>query len=175
MAWVIPSGGLTFAKRNNSKLAPSLLAQTSALAEELIDKHFSLSSQEWRRLQYEIIPQEKILITIPNDALATLFLLQNHEILPRKRREFFGLALAEEKLVALGKSSSFLNALLLYIFTHELVHMVRFVRFCANFWMALPERLKEERRVHHLTKEVLSYYRCRELEKVIKHFDKIYT
>jgi hypothetical protein len=60
-------------------------------------------------------------------------------------------------LAAAGRSRSHLSlsALLLYIATHELIHVTRFYRGDANFDALEEERQREEDLVHEITKEIL--------------------
>ena len=44
----------------------------------------------------------------------------------------------------------------LYIITHELIHIVRFSKFLQNFDASEEERVVEEKRVHKLTHDILS-------------------
>jgi hypothetical protein len=45
---------------------------------------------------------------------------------------------------------------MVYVLTHELVHIVRFSRFEANFEASWPERCREEDTVHRLTGQILA-------------------
>jgi len=172
MAWFIPGwgGGLT----SEGRLERTLLAETSSLAEELVAEAFSLTSREFRALQYELLTErEKFPCTLPDFALAGLVRAENKALHPRKRRDFYFLLLAERKLATLGRRYS-LRALLLYIFTHELIHMVRFARFVATFWMPWEERIQEERTVHYLTRKLLQGSPWEGIQEILSLFDKIY-
>jgi hypothetical protein len=46
--------------------------------------------------------------------------------------------------------------LVLYIATHELIHIVRFSKFLQNFHASPDEKQAEEKRVHEKTHEILS-------------------
>jgi hypothetical protein len=49
-----------------------------------------------------------------------------------------------------------LFSLVLYITTHELIHIVRFSKFLQNFHASPDEKQSEEKRVHDKTHEILS-------------------
>ncbi|AEH44804.1 hypothetical protein Thein_0930 [Thermodesulfatator indicus DSM 15286] len=173
MAWFIPSwrGKL---KNSKERLDKYLLGEASSLAEDLVGDYFNLADKDWRKLQYEVLLNSNYFLCLPPKALAGLFLLETSDFLPRRRRNFYKLVLAEDQILSLGLGASSLRALLLYIFTHELIHMIRFTKFAASFWMPEKERLEEEKKVHLLSKEVLSLIKNEEIEKILKHFDKTY-
>ncbi len=168
MAWLIPSwrGGL--APRTGA-LPPEVLARTSALAEELVGDFFNLGPRDWKGLQYQVFRSREA-----GEALATLALFETPALLPYRRRWFYGIFLAEDRLLSLAWGPS-LEALLLYIFTHELVHMVRFLKFRANFWMPYPLRFKEEKEVHRLTRSILKRLTFKEISEILRRFDEIYA
>jgi hypothetical protein len=45
---------------------------------------------------------------------------------------------------------------ILYIITHELIHIVRFSKFLQNFDASAEERMAEEKRVHKFTHDILN-------------------
>jgi hypothetical protein len=60
-------------------------------------------------------------------------------------------------LLALLRSSLHdLWTLGLFILTHELVHIIRFRKYGADFFACVQERDKEEKLVHDITREILS-------------------
>ncbi|OAG27870.1 hypothetical protein [Thermodesulfatator autotrophicus] len=173
MAWFIPSWRRGI-KKPKDRLDKNILGEASSLAEALVGDFFNLSDKDWRRLQYEVLLNENHSLGLPQNALAGLFLLETSDCLPRRRRSFYKLVLAEEQILSLELATSSLKALLLYIFTHELVHMIRFVKFIASFWMPEEKRWEEEKKVHLLSKKVLALYKNQEVENILKHFDKTY-
>ncbi len=174
MAWLLPGWGGPLKKKGY--LEPEMLADTAALAEELVGEAFSLTSRDFRSLQYEVFTERDLLFfPLPDSALAGLVRAETRALLPRQRREFYWLLLSEQKIISLAEGRDFLRALLLYIFTHELVHMVRFLRFAAGFWMSAEDRFEEERRVHALAREILTRLRLKEMLTVLNRFDEIYA
>ncbi len=146
-----------------------MLADTASLAEELVEDYFRLGSR-WRALQYEVLTQSPWL---PDETLAALVRAEVDHPLPHRRRDFYLILLQEERLLRMAQGD-FLRALLLYIFTHELIHMVRFVRFAASFWMRPEERAFEEVQVHRLACEILRRIKWPGLGEVLGLFDAVY-
>lgn len=173
MAWFIPGWGRDLAP--GGRLERALVAEASSLAEELVAEAFSLTPRECLSLQYELLTDYALLpCRLPDSALAGLVRAETQALHPRKRRDFYFLFLAEERLLALSQGDS-LRALLLYIFTHELIHMVRFARFIAAFWMPMEVRWQEERKVHRLATQILQKVPWRELGEILSRYDKIYA
>ena len=61
--------------------------------------------------------------------------------------------------------------LLLYIVTHELVHVIRFSQFLALFEAAEAEKAIEETRVHQLTQKILAPLNLLDLPSVIRYYN----
>ena len=151
MAWVIPTG---ISLRGKGKLLPCtyLLAETSALAENLVFDHYRLSQKILKQIQYEV----RFLRDswpFPEEALAVLVKAHNQADAPSTQREFYYIFFPYGRPLPLGRA--FLPALMLYIFTHELVHMVRFALYEASYFAGKEKRELEEKRVHAKTREIL--------------------
>ncbi|RUM88083.1 MAG: hypothetical protein DSZ24_04690 [Thermodesulfatator sp.] len=146
---------------------PHILAETSALAEELVFEHYGLSSRLLRSLQYEA----RFLREgwpFPEEALAVLVRGQRPRG-PEPYCIFFPYGRP------LPCSRAFLPALMLYIFTHELVHMVRFVRYEVPYHLRMEKREEEEIRVHAKAREILSpLAHWPGLAETLERFDRIY-
>lgn len=63
-----------------------------------------------------------------------------------------------------------LEELLLYILTHELIHVVRFERFLQAVEIGSKQKEEEERRVHCLTQDILSPIANKPLRAVLKRY-----
>ncbi|MEA3428701.1 MAG: hypothetical protein U9Q84_05710, partial [Thermodesulfobacteriota bacterium] len=61
---------------------------------------------------------------------------------------------------------------ILYIITHELIHIVRFSKFIQNFDASYKEKFAEEKRVHEKTHEILSSVKVAGLANVLKFYNK---
>ncbi len=140
----------------------SLVKSTFKYAENLVERYFGLEPGIFKIYKYEV---------------ETLKNLKDHEIDERafahlcryyyqkdKKGETFGdfyffrICLQDNRIcdaVERGKSFIRLSALLLYIATHELVHVVRFSCSTSDFDATLEEKIKEEERVHLITRNIL--------------------
>lgn len=70
-----------------------------------------------------------------------------------QKKVFYRICLQDDKILraAAWESPLFLKALLLYIITHELIHVIRFIEDPRRFHMGIKERKNEEKDVHRLT------------------------
>lgn len=139
------------------------------LSELTVADKFRLTPKELKKMYYEVYFLKEN--TFLKDRFASLFKLEKLSWLPSERKEFYLLCLNHTKIFKWEKS--FLNELLLYILSHELIHLVRFIRYQSNFYT--KEKWEEEKRVHHLTKEILKDIKfLPHMKLVLNYFDQIY-
>jgi hypothetical protein len=141
----------------------SRVTQAFTRAERLTGRFFEVHPGEWLARRY---------------AVKTLAQLENHEVhasafaqlcrysTGRGDEEdslsefhFYRICLQDNRILdAIQRGSSFIRLvpLVLYIATHELVHILRFERGESDFDMPPEERAKEERRVDAITRSILS-------------------
>jgi len=159
--------------------APSqlaLVAEALAVAEESVSDYYRLSTANWADYPYEmrtlaeLSPRE----VVPR-ALAQVLRLRQPPRRGRLRgRDFFRICLQDHNLLGLIRREGvpeLLPALLTYVLTHELVHVVRFYRFQHLFEAEPRERVREEGRVHATTAEILGKVRLPHLEEVINLYE----
>jgi hypothetical protein len=88
------------------------------------------------------------------DALAHLVVYE------RRRRSglehLYRICLQDDQILRrVGESGGLLGSLMVYVLTHELVHVVRFQRAEESFMVGQPGRQREEDQVHRITLELL--------------------
>ncbi len=159
-------------KRQELNLSSDFLEEFSfiLLLSELnvVDK-FRLTPKELKKMHYEIYFLKEAAFL--KNKFASLLKLEKFSWLPSQRREFYFLCLNQTKIFEWEKS--FLNELLLYILSHELIHLVRFIRYQSNFYA--KEKWEEEKKVHYLTKEILKDIKfLPHIKMVLDYFDQIY-
>ncbi len=150
-------------------------------AEKLALGYFRLDPGEWNQLIYDV---------------KTLEQLQNHEVneesfahlckyagreedtrTPSENYHFYRICLQDNRILdAVNRSSSFIKLfpLMLYIATHELVHILRFDRGECDFQMPPEERKNEEEKVHRITQNILKPVRDAEIDLVLECFSDDY-
>ena len=95
----------------------------------------------------------------------------------KKDDYFFAICLQDNRILdAVNRGGSFvrLPSLLLYIATHELVHVARFGSGEVDFDAAMEERLREEEKVDIVTRQILYSVADVHLKVVLDCFDERY-
>ena len=147
------------------------------VAEDVTGDFYKFSLGQWKRHRYDIqtlpsslsreemIPHGFALLrkgTRLTDGFKSktrvkdfyLIRLQDHHILRALRRDKWGGLLP----------------LLVYIFTHELVHIVRFCNFLQRYEISGAKRIEEERIVHAITFDILKGISMPELDYVLDSY-----
>jgi len=75
----------------------------------------------------------------------------------KRSKDFYRICLQDDKILkaAAWKSPPFLRALILYVITHELIHVIRFSEDPCLFHLQIEEKRVEEKGVHRLTYNLL--------------------
>jgi hypothetical protein len=77
-----------------------------------------------------------------------------------RRREFYRICLQDDKILNTVEAELpfMLKPLLLYVVTHELIHVIRFSLEPLRFYLDFKEKETEERYVHRMTYEILKSF-----------------
>ncbi|MEI8183265.1 MAG: hypothetical protein WCG29_11245 [Desulfomonile sp.] len=137
------------------------ITKAALLAEGLTQRHFGLSGDEWKVNPYGFFTRRQIHDSLHEAEAFAHVILYERKPAPDKKgkpRENFGIVLQDPNILLALLRSSFhdLWTLGLFILTHELTHIIRFRKFGVDFFTSVHERDKEEKRVHHITREILS-------------------
>jgi hypothetical protein len=154
-----------------------LLKEAAVIAEEATSDFFKLSASHWRRARFDILTLEALRAEeISSHALA---LVAKYNGLPHDRLlrsavfDFYRVCLQDHNILKTLEHVGHLTLfpLLLYIVTHELVHIVRFSQFLALFEAPEEHKQAEEQRVHHLSQKILAPLKVRDLPPVMDYYD----
>jgi hypothetical protein len=159
----------------------SCVTETFAYAERLTGKHFGIVPGDWMDHRYDV----KTLLQLEThevheSAFAQLCRYssqQESDKEPQQGFHFYRVCLQDNRILdAIQRGSSFIKLvpLMLYIATHELVHILRFERGECDFDMPLEERTREETRVEAITRSILSPMAGHELNLVLDCFGNSY-
>ena len=127
-----------------------LLQEATVIAEELTSDYFKLSLSHWRRARYDILTLEALeQQEISPHALALVAKYHGchrDRLLKSAVFDFYRICLQDHNILKALDACPDLSllSLMLYIITHELVHVVRFSQFQALF--EAPEEQKERGR-----------------------------
>jgi hypothetical protein len=159
----------------------SLARSVFADAEKLTAKYFCITREKLSAHRYDV---------------KTLAHLEEHEVSERafahlckyyyqKNREansqadfcFYRICLQDNRILdAVERAESFikLTPLMLYIATHELVHVIRFECGESDFDLSREEKEEEEKNVHDITGKILKAVCCPDLTLVLDCFSNRY-
>jgi hypothetical protein len=131
------------------------------ISEEQTANHFKFSIEQWKRHRYDVKTRSSL---VRKEKVFDAFALLNKcsrtgcSIVPGSREEdFYFICLQDDQILQalIRDENLLLLPLLIYVFTHELVHIVRFCNFLQRFEVCSQEREEEERVVHETTYNIL--------------------
>lgn len=139
----------------------STVSDALEIAEDNTGDFYKFSFDQWKRHHYDV----KTLSSLDDGEIASdAFALLNKRSRittgfdsKTKERDFYYICLQDHQILrALGRDKNLgVLPLLVYIFTHELVHIVRFCNFYQRFEISGRGRDEEEKIVHATTFEIL--------------------
>lgn len=144
------------------------LVRAAGDAHALTAGFYRIAGREWTRFPYDVVTLEEAPAP-PDEAFADVVRLVA-ERAGAGPRELYRIRVRDDRVLAAvhGRDDGVeLFPLLLYVLTHELVHVVRFGAGLAPFDASAAERATEERRVHDVTRKILSAIRGAALARVI--------
>lgn len=142
---------------NSSQL--DMVDQAVGVAEELISDWFKLTIHDWKKYRYELKTRRSLTEAEVVPEVFAQILRYGHPDPPGSLQpsDFYRICLQDQNILgALRRDPQLkLLPLLIYVVTHELVHIVRFYKFVQFFHADDQDRQAEEVRVHALTYDVL--------------------
>lgn len=151
-----------------------LVRQATHISEDVISDRFQLTSDNWRQYRYDLrtlkdlSPEE-----IVPEAFAQIVRYARPVLPDRLRRaDFYSICLQDHNILqALRREAKLkLFPLLVYVITHELVHIVRFYKFVQFFHADPNQREAEEARVHQITYEMLRKNQVPDLAQIFEFY-----
>lgn len=153
-----------------------LVAQAVEIAEDVTANYFKISTSEWRHVRYDI----GTLATLTAEEITEGVFAQitRYSRLPELRLredrpyDFFKICLQDHNIITALKRDENLRLfpLMVYVATHELVHVVRFCKFLQRFDTEPEERRREEMRVHEITQKALGNVSLAHMDYVLQGY-----
>jgi hypothetical protein len=146
------------------------------IAEDRTGEYYKFSFGQWKRHRYGVktladLRREEI---APDPAFALLnkYSWANAEEaldIRRLKGDYYSICLQDHRILeALGRDrNACLLPLMVYIFTHELIHIVRFCNFSQRFEVKGEGRRREEEIVHGTTLKVLKGLALQDLDYIM--------
>jgi len=163
-------------KFNSDQL--KVVNNSAAMAEELVSNSYKMSEAQWLHRRYDV----KTLVDLCPDEITDRPFAQiirykgrlKDTSLSSSTYDFYKICLQDHSILAALKQSPDIQLFpfILYIITHELIHIVRFSKFIQNFDASYKEKIAEEKRVHEKTHEILSSVKVVGLANVLKFYNK---
>ena len=152
--------------------------QSILLAEDLVNSYFKLSSAQWLKNRYDIktgadlLPHERV--TGPFAQVLKYEGRQHGESLGSSAYSLYNVCLQDPAILHLvgSRREICLSSFLLYILIHELVHVVRFLRFEHRYESTSEADLtfEEEKIVHVLTRKIITSVSMAGVDEVVDFF-----
>jgi hypothetical protein len=154
----------------------SIVSDALYIAEDMTSNYYRLSVSEWKRNPFDLKTLAQLFSDdIRDNVFAVLkkCTKSEHGCTEPNGREFYLICLQDHQIIrALKRDKGLaLLSLLVYILTHELVHIVRFFRFEERFDVKEEmRRLEEEQIVHRMTYEILKELSLPNLSHLFRHY-----
>lgn len=173
-----------------SKAQLKIVNEAVATAEEIVSNYYKLSISQWRRPKYdvktladlsenEIVRAENEIVRAQNEIVhgpfAQIVRYQGQKkdsSLSSSAYDFYKICLQDHSVISALRQSIKMPffPFILYIITHELIHVVRFSNFSQNFEASPEEKLAEETRVHKHTNKILVKQNFQGMSNVISFY-----
>jgi hypothetical protein len=150
--------------------------ESVAMAEELVSDFFKMSASERLRPKYDIKTAADLSRNeIVDGPFAQIIRYEGklkNASLGSAAYDFYKICLQDHAILSAIQTNPQLKlfSFVLYIVTHELIHIIRFSKFLQNFDASPDERMAEETRVHELTHDILSPLRVDGLPSVFQFY-----
>ncbi|MFZ0448915.1 MAG: hypothetical protein WAL98_06705 [Desulfatiglandaceae bacterium] len=153
----------------------STVSEALDVAEDKTGNFFKFSFGQWKRHRYDI----RTLESLTPDAISAyaLAVLRKGSMMgtldwKNKEEDFYFICLQDHLILgALNRDEELeLLPFLIYIFTHELVHVVRFCNFLQRYDIPKVNKEREERVVHATTFEILKNLSLPKMDYVLSSY-----
>ena len=154
----------------------NIINNSVQLAEELVSNSYKLSSNQWLRKKYDVRTLADLLSDeIVHGPFAQILHYKarpKNSALESKSYDFYKICLQDHSILSVVNQFPDIQLFpfSLYIIIHELVHIVRFIKFLQNFHASAEEKMDEEKRVHRKTREILKNINIMGLKDVLDFY-----
>ncbi len=147
------------------------------ISEELVNNFFKMSSGQWLRNRYDIKTAKDLdrheHVHGPLAQVIKYEAIKKETLLGSSSYTFYKICLQDDAILStVQKEDLLIEPFLLYILSHELVHIIRFSKYNQRYENKneADVTMDEERRVHLLTHEILKPVSISGLVKVFEFY-----
>ena len=162
---------LSFQEKNLATVSDAL-----DIAEDRTGNFYKFSFEQWKRHRYDVKTLDSLSdneISSYGFALLNKYSREVESYESRiKKRDFYFICLQDHHIIdALERDKDLtLLSLLVYIFTHELVHIVRFCNFFQRFEITGKGKEDEEMLVHSITYRILKNISLPKMDYILESY-----
>ena len=152
------------------------ISEALDIAEDMTGDFYKFSFGQWKRHHYDV----KTLTSLADNEITSyaFALLNKYSInsdgyeLGTTKRDFYLICLQDHHIIdALMRDRNLtLLSLLVYVFTHELVHIVRFCNFFQRFDVSGKGKENEEKLVHATTYKILKDISLPKMDYILQSY-----
>lgn len=159
-----------------NKKQMEIVNKSVEMSEEIVSGYYKMSSAQWLRNRYDVKTyidlNEEEKVAEPFAQIVKYRGYKENRLLGSEVFDFYRICLQDPSIINLTESRQeiLLPAFLLYILTHELIHIVRFGQFEQFFHVNGKERKIEEKMVHRITHKLLQNKKIQGLEAVFSYY-----
>lgn len=148
------------------------------MAEELVSNYYKMSASQWLRRRFDIktltdLDPEEV-VHGPFAQIVRYEGRHRAHSLGSSTYDLYKICLQDHAILTTLNQQTDLQLFpfVLYIVTHELIHIVRFSKFLQYFDAPHEERMAEEKRVHARTHEILKPLQLRGVSVVLMFYNE---
>lgn len=155
-----------------------IVNEAALMAEELVSNHYKMSASQWLHRRYDIRTLADLssaeIVSGPFAQIVRYEGIQRNHSLGSAVYDLYKICLQDHAIRAALRKDTRLQLLpfMLYIITHELIHIVRFSSFQQYFNVPAEERVAEEKRVHARTHQILKPVRVQGMDAVLEYYSE---
>jgi hypothetical protein len=154
----------------------SWVGEALEIAETLAGEYFEVDLNDFERFPYDL--QTLANLQGPEKTRRALAQVCKYEYQNPNRppkitpKEFYRICLQDDRILdrTQKETPEILRPLLLYVISHELIHVIRFSMDPGKFHLNLKEKRIEEKNVHRMTYELLKTFKDPWVEFLLHHY-----
>ncbi len=155
-----------------------VVSDAAAMAEEIVSNFYKMSQTQWLNRRYDIKTlkdlEDEEIVDGPFAQIIKYQGKKEHTVLGSSTYDFYKICIQDNSIISVlrQKPEIELPPFILYIITHELIHILRFGKFYQNFDASYFEKMEEETRVHAKTREIIKTITLSGLNHVLNFYKK---